>query len=219
MFSEGEKLSLERKFGTSMKDEVTLVVFADDTTLAEDLVGTANSLAAIGPKIKVEVEKVVDGKNQRMGDMRIQNYPVLVLVKGEFNRIRYYGLPSGFEMSPLSDAIVELSASKTGLSSKAKESLATVRRKANIKIFILTTCVYCPIVARHAYRAAIESPRVTAEIIDSQLFSDLAMRHSVMGVPKIILNDNTDITGAVQELDFFQKLKDSDVALIDNIYG
>ena len=202
-----------------MKDDVTLVVFADDTALASELVETAKSLASLGQKIKVEVEKVVDGKNQRMRDMRIENYPVLVITKGDFNRIRYYGLPGGFEISPLSDAIVELSASKAGLSQKARESLATVRRKANIKIFVLTTCVYCPIVARHAYRAAIESPRVTAEVIDSQLFADLAQRHSVMGVPKIILNDNTDITGAIQEMDFFQKLKDSDVALIDSIYG
>lgn len=219
MLSEGERLSLQRKFSTGMKEDIALVVFADDTVLASELVDTAKSLAGLDPRIKVDVEKVVEGKNQRMRDMRIENYPVLVLTKGDFNRIMYYGLPGGFEISPLSDAMAELSASRTGLSQKAKESLATVRRRANIKIFVLTTCVYCPIVARHAYRAAIESPRVTAEIIDSQLFADLAQRHSVMGVPKIILNDNTDITGAVQEMDFFQKLKDSDVALIDSIYG
>jgi len=219
MISEGERLSLQRKFGSGMKDDVTLVVFADDTGIASELIETATSLANLSPKIKVEVEKVVDGKNQRMRDIRIENYPVLVVTKGDFNRIRYYGVPSGFEISPISDAIVELSASKAGLSQKAKDSLATVRRRANIKIFVLTTCAYCPIVARHAYRAAIESQKVTAEIIDSQLFADLAQRHSVMGVPKIILNDNTDITGAIQEMDFFQKLKDSDVALIDSIYG
>ena len=219
MISEGERLSLQRKFSSGMKDDVMLVVFADDTGISSDLVETATSLANLSPKIKVEVEKVVDGKNQRMRDIRIENYPVLVVIKGDFNRIRYYGVPSGFEISPISDAIVELSASKAGLSQKAKDSLATVRRRANIKIFVLTTCAYCPIVARHAYRAAIESQKVTAEIIDSQLFVDLAQRHSVMGVPKIILNDNTDITGAIQETDFFQKLKDSDVALIDSIYG
>ncbi|HJX04375.1 MAG TPA: thioredoxin family protein [Thermoplasmata archaeon] len=219
MLSEGDKLSLQRKFSTGMKDDVTLVIFADDTGISSELIETANSLASLDPRIKVQVEKVVDGKNQRMRDMRIENYPVLVVTKGDFNRIRYYGVPAGFEISPISDAIVELSASRAGLSQKARESLATVRRKANIKIFILTTCVYCPIVARHAYRAAIESPKVTAEIIDSQMFADLAIRHSVMGVPKIVLNDNTDITGAVQEMDFFQKLKDSDVSLIDSIYG
>jgi predicted thioredoxin/glutaredoxin len=60
---------------------------------------------------------------------------------------------------------------------------------------------------------------VTAEIIDSQMFPDLATRHSVMGVPKIILNDNLDITGAITDVEFFDRLRDSDHALIDSIYA
>jgi hypothetical protein len=40
-----------------------------------------------------------------------------------------------------------------------------------------------------------------------------------MGVPKIILNDNLDITGAITDVEFFDKLRDSDHALIDSIYG
>jgi hypothetical protein len=51
------------------------------------------------------------------------------------------------------------------------------------------------------------------------MFTDLATRHSVMGVPKIILNDNLDITGAITDVEFFDKLRDSDHALIDSIYG
>jgi len=220
MFGEGDRIALERKFGSGMKDEVTLVVFIDETVAgSKELVELANVLASFSPKIKVQVEKVENGKNQRMSEMRIENYPVLVVTKGEFSRIRYYGIPAGYEIPPITDAIVELSASHANLAPKSKSIMSTVRRKANIKIFVLTTCVFCPIVARHAYRAAIESQRVTTEIIDSSLFPDLAARHSVMGVPKIILNDNTDITGAIQELDFFQKLKDADVALLDSIYG
>jgi glutaredoxin-like protein len=220
VFGEGDRLALIRKFGTGMKDEISLLVFVDETVAASsDLVAVANSLAQFSPKIKVQIEKVVNGKNPRMSDLRIENYPVLVLSKGDFFRIRYYGIPAGHEISPITDAIVELSSSHANLSQTSKGIMATVRRKANIKIFVLTTCVYCPIVARHAYRAAIESPRVTTEIIDSQLFPDLAIRHSVIGVPKIILNDNTDITGAIQEAEFFGKLKDSDISLIDSMYG
>jgi alkyl hydroperoxide reductase subunit AhpF len=144
---------------------------------------------------------------------------VLILVKGDFSRIRYYGVPAGYEFAPLIDALVELSSMKTPLSPKAKAALQTVRRRANIKIFILTTCTFCPTVARHAFRGAIESPRVTAEVIDSSMFPDLATRHSVLGVPKIILNDNLDITGAITDVEFFEKLRDSDHALLDSIYG
>jgi glutaredoxin-like protein len=220
MLGEGDRIALSRKFGLGMKEEVTLLVFVDESIAAsKDLIDLANTLTRFSPKIKVQVEKVENGKNQRMSDLRIENYPVLVVSKGDFFRIRYYGIPAGHEVPPITDAIVELSNSHANLAPNSKSIMATVRRKANIKIFVLTTCVYCPIVARHAYRAAIESSKVTTEVIDSQLFPDLAMRHSVMGVPKIILNDNTDITGAIQEAEFFGKLKDSDISLIDSMFG
>jgi glutaredoxin-like protein len=220
LLSDSDRSSLERRLSSSLRDDVTILVFVmEGVSASNNLVDLARTIASASPKIKVEVEKVIDGKNQRMKDLKIENVPVVVLVRGDFSRIRYYGIPSGYEMPPLVDAIVELSNSATPLSPNAKSTLSTVRRKANIKVFVLTTCTFCPTVARHAYRAAIESEKVTAEVIDSQLFPDLAARHSVMGVPKIILNDNTDITGAMQEADFFQKLKDSDIAQIDSMFG
>lgn len=220
MLSEGDRASLERRFAQGMKDDVTLLLFVDEgSAMEKELTDFANTLAQTNPKIKVDVQKAEDGKNQRMRELHIEHWPCLVLVKGDFTRIRYYGIPAGYEIPSLVDAIVELSSMRTTLSPKARSALATVRRKANIKIFILTTCQFCPTVARHAYRGAIESPRVTAEIIDSQMFPDLATRHSVMGVPKIILNDNLDITGAITDVEFFDKLRDSDHALIDSMYG
>jgi len=220
MLSEAEKASLQKRFEQLMKDDITLVVFADESAIvSRELVDFAKTLSSLSSKIKLQVEKVEDGKNPRMRDFRVELEPVLILQKGEFSRIHYYGIPNGFETPPILDAIVELSNLKTPLSPKSKSIIQTIRRKANIKIFVLTTCTFCPIVARHAYRASIESPRITAEVIDSQIFSDLAARHSVMGVPKIILNDNLDITGAIQEAEFFEKLKDSDISQIDSIYG
>ena len=220
MLSEAEKASLQKRFEQLMKDDITLVVFADESAIvSRELVDFAKTLSSLSSKIKLQVEKVEDGKNPRMRDFRVELEPVLILQKGEFSRIHYYGIPNGFETPPILDAIVELSNLKTPLSPKSKSIVQTIRRKANIKIFVLTTCTFCPIVARHAYRASIESPRITAEVIDSQIFSDLAARHSVMGVPKIILNDNLDSTGAIQEVEFFEKLKDSDISQIDSIYG
>lgn len=220
MLSEGDRASLERKFAQGMKEDITLLlIFDEGSAIAKELIDLANTLSQITPKIKVDIEPADGGKNPRMRQLHIEHWPCLVLVKGDFARIRYYGIPAGYELPSLIDAIVELSSTSTPLSPKAKSALATVRRRANIKIFILMTCQFCPTVVRHAYRGAIESPRVTTEIIDSQMFPDLATRHSVMGVPKIILNDNLDITGAITDVEFFDKLRDSDHALIDSIYG
>lgn len=219
MLSETDKGVLQRKFA-SMTDEVTLVVFADQALPAsKDLIDFANTMAGLSPKIRVDIEEAQDGRNPRMRELHVDRWPLLLVTKRDFARIRYYGVPLGYELPAVLDAIVELSTSRTALSPRAKSSLATVRRKANIKVFVLATCPFCPTVARHAYRGAIESPNVTAEVIDSAAFPDLAARHAVMGVPKVVLNDNLDITGAMTDTEFFERLRDSDHALIDSMYG
>lgn len=220
MISDSDRSAIQRKFSMGMKEEISILAFVDEgTSVSKEISDFANTMTGFSPLIKADVQDAQDGKNQRMKDLRIENWPVLVLTKGDFSRIRYYGIPLGYELPAITDAIVELSMAATPLSPKAKYMLSNVRRKANIKVFVLTTCPFCPTVARHAFRGAVESPRVTAEVIDSQMFPDLAARHSVMGVPKIILNDNLDITGAISDVEFFEKLRDSDHSLIDSIYG
>lgn len=220
MLSEQDRGVIERKFAQNMKDEVTLLLFADDgSAIAKELLDISKTLASLSDKIKVDAQNSDNGKNQRMKDLHVDRVPCMLVTKGDFTRIRYFGLPAGYEIPPLVDAIAELSKAQTSLSPKARLALSTVRRKANIKIFVLETCPFCPTVARHAYRAAIESQNVTAEIIDSSMNPDLAQRHSVLGVPKIILNDSMDITGAIMETEFFEKLRDADHSLVDSMYG
>ncbi len=220
MLSAAEKESIAHRLAQGMNEEITLLLFLDGgTIISEELKEFGNMMASSSQKIKVDIQTADDGKNEKLKHLHIENWPCMVLVKGDFSRIRYYGIPLGYELPPMIDAMIELSSSKTPLSPAARAALSTVRRRANIKLFVLQTCHFCPTVARHSYRAAIESKNVTAEIIDSSLFPDLAARHSVMGVPKIILNDNMDITGAMVEADFFAKLRDSDHSLIDSMYG
>jgi len=210
----------EHRVANGMIDEVSILLFIEEgTAISTELVDVAGKVAAMSQKIVLQVERADRGRNQRMKGMHIENWPCMVLMKDGFTRIKYYGVPGGYETHALTDAIVELSSSHARLSQKATESLSKVRRKANIKVFVLPTCPFCPTVARHAYRAAIGSPNVTTEVIDTSAFPELAARHSVAGVPKIILNDSMDITGAVDEVDFFEKLHEADVAVLDSMYG
>ncbi len=216
--SEAERSAIQQRLGL-MKAEVTILAFIGDDAISKGLEDFSRSVASLGPRIKLDIQNVEAGKNPSMTTHHVSRWPIALLVKGDFSRIRYYGVPLGYEVPAFLDALVELSSSSTALSPKAKTALSTVRRKANIKVFVLPTCPFCPTVARHAYRGAIESPLVTAEVIDSQMFPDLATRHAVMGVPKIVLNDNLDITGAISDVEFFEKLRDSDHALLDSMYG
>lgn len=200
--------------------QMTLQIFIEkDSAISKQLEAFARSFTSSDPSMVLDIQYAEGGKNEKMQALRIEHWPCMVVKRGDFSRIRYYGIPEGFEIQPLSDAISELRKNSTGLSRQTKDALANIRRRANVKVFVLPTCNFCPVMARLAYRAAIESPRITAEVIDSSMFTDWSQKHLVMGVPKVVLNDITDITGAVSEEQFVEKLRDADYALIDNIYG
>jgi len=58
--------------------------------------------------------------------------------------------------------------------------------------------------ARLAYRMALESPRITADVIEASEFPHLVQKYRVMGVPKTIINENTHVEGAVPEQNLLQ---------------
>ena len=46
---------------------------------------------------------------------------------------------------------------------------------------------------------AVEFGHVTADVIEANEFPDLSRRYGVSGVPKVIINDKVEFTGAVPE--------------------
>ena len=61
-------------------------------------------------------------------------------------------------------------------------------------------------VARLAHAMAMESPKITAEVIQGQEFQHLARQHAVRSVPKTIFNNVVELSGAVPEPIFLDRL-------------
>ena len=53
---------------------------------------------------------------------------------------------------------------------------------------------------------AMETPRVTADVIEAQEFPHLARTYAVQAVPKIVMNDVVEIVGAVPEPTLLHRL-------------
>ncbi len=53
---------------------------------------------------------------------------------------------------------------------------------------------------------AIESPRVTADVVEIQEFPALAQAYGVRGVPLTVINDSVTFSGAVTEEEFLSRL-------------
>jgi hypothetical protein len=54
---------------------------------------------------------------------------------------------------------------------------------------------------------AVESERVTADVIEAMEFPDLAQRYRVRGVPKVVINDSVEFVGALPEGQFLEYVK------------
>jgi predicted DsbA family dithiol-disulfide isomerase len=57
-----------------------------------------------------------------------------------------------------------------------------------------------------AHKAAIESNYVRADMIEVQEFPHLAVKYNVMGVPKVVINENVQFSGALPEDQFIRKI-------------
>jgi predicted DsbA family dithiol-disulfide isomerase len=53
-----------------------------------------------------------------------------------------------------------------------------------------------------AHQMAIESDRVTADVIEANEFPELSAAYAVSGVPKIVVNDRVELLGSQPESRF-----------------
>jgi len=102
------------------------------------------------------------------------------------------------------DNIINVSKGTTNLSEETKKKLQAIEKPVHIQVFVTLTCPYCPIAAGLAHKFAIESDKVRADVIEVGEFPHLGQKYSVMGVPKIVINERMELVGAVPESQFVE---------------
>ena len=136
----------------------------------------------------------------------IERIPATVIMGDEDYGIRIFGIPSGYEYQTLIDDIIDVSNRNSGLSEATKLALKAVDKDIRIQVFVTPTCPYCGIAVRLAHQFALESPRITGEMIESTEFPELSDKYKVRGVPKTIVNETIHFEGAVPEEVFLENV-------------
>ncbi len=103
--------------------------------------------------------------------------------------IRYYGIPAGHEFNSLVHDLLLVSKGESGLNEKTRQFLSGLKKPVHLQVFVTPTCPYCPSAVVLAHRMAMESPFVTADMVEATEFPELSERYGVSGVPHTIIND------------------------------
>jgi glutaredoxin-like protein len=210
-----DREAVQRRFDTELKRDVDITLYTQGNTglyipgrecrycgPTQELV---EEVSVLSPKIHLEVVDIY--RDQESAASRgVDRIPALVIGGDNSGNAKFFGMPSGFEFALLLDSIVAASSRRSPLQLETRRRLRALEEDVHIRVFVTPSCKYCPTVARVAHLMALESPRVKADVIEIQEFPDLAGLYRVMGVPKTVINDSVQFTGAVSEEVFVRRV-------------
>jgi glutaredoxin-like protein len=168
-----------------------------------------DELPQLSDRITIEEANVVlDG--ERAAAYGVDRAPAIVVLFEENGtvvdtRIRFLGAPAGYEFVALIEAVRLAGGGTSRLSAPSLERLAAVDASTVMRVFTTPSCPHCPRAVALANEMAFASPHVTAYAVEATEFPDLARQYQVSGVPKTVVNDRTEILGALPEEAFLEQ--------------
>jgi len=200
LIPEEHKKHLQDKFVSKLVNPVRLIVFTQEyeCPYCAQARGLIEELAGLSDKLNVEVYNFVANSDKARA-YGVDKVPAVAIIGAKDYGLRFYGLPYGYEFQTLLEGIVSASRGMAEISEEAREKLRSIKSPVHIQVFVTLTCPYCPSVASLAFKFAVESDMVRADVVDVGEFPHIGQKYGVMGVPKTVINEKVEFLGAVPE--------------------
>ena len=200
LIPDDKKEQLRNEFKEKLEGAVKIVMFTQELEcrFCSDTRQLIQEVAALNEKIAVEIYDFV-ADAQKAKEYGVDKIPALAVIGEKDYGVRIYGIPYGYELQTLTEAMISVSRGKTDLPDKAKEILAEVKAPVHIQVFVTLTCPHCAAAAAVAHKLAVESNMIRADVIDASEFPTLAQKYAVIGVPKVVINEKVEFVGAFSE--------------------
>lgn len=205
MISEEHKKHLQEELASKLQSLVRLIVFTQEyeCPYCAQTRRLVEELASLSDQIRVEVHDfVADAVKARA--YGVDKVPAVAIVGEKDFGVRFYGLPYGYEFATLLEGIIAVSRGRADISESVRERLKGIKEPVHIQVFVTLTCPYCPSIASLAYKFAVESDMIRADVIDVSEFPHIGHKYAVMGVPKTVINEKVEFVGAVPEEIFLE---------------
>jgi len=201
-----------------MKDEVELVYFTQEIECptCKDGHSFLSEIVSLNSKLKLTVHTFVKD-HEAAEKLGIDKIPAIAVLDkdGQDTRMRFYGIPAGYEINSFLGAILETSSHVTDIPKEIKERIDKINTDVHIQVFVSLGCPHCPDAVSAAHLLAKENSHIRADMVETSTFPHIAIRYNVSGVPKVVFNDKYEFLGAqpvMAYLDVIDKLAEEGVA-------
>ncbi len=187
-----------RQVFSEMKDDVTMVLFTEEGECysCAETMGLLEEIEELSDKIhlrKLDLNKDIEEAKK----YNIEMTPSFVLLdrNGEYQGVKFNGIPAGHEINSFIPALLEMSGVRQDIPADFAQRVAKIDKPVNIKVFVTLSCPHCPGAVQKAHVLAMMNKNIVGEMIEAQTFSDLSNKFNVSGVPKIVINDTLELVG------------------------
>ena len=216
-----EKSRLKRDFRKHLKSDVGIRFYTQrpspiaipgrDCRYCPQAQQLLEELAALSPRLKLETLDFYS-EAQSAGDEGVTRIPATVIGPDSGGRVRFFGLPMGYQLPVLIDGIKSVSRGATRLSVNSRKQLRRVNRPVHLQIFVTPGSEVAAGMALLAHAMAVESPNVRADVIEAEEFPDLARRYGLRQAPLTVINEFATVSGMVGESELLERVLQTGVA-------
>ena len=208
VLQERARNAIRQQFETELKSDVSIRMYTRLNSLlyipgrecmnCESTRQLLEEVCSLSDRVELQVIDFY-GDTESALALGIDRVPAVLIGPEGKDNVRYFGMPSGFEMQVLLDTMTAAATKRSRLQLETRRQLKRLKEDVHVKVFVTPGCHYCPAVAGLAHLMALESERVTADVIEVGEFQDLARAYNVMSVPKTVINDRVQLVGTVTE--------------------
>jgi len=139
MYSQGAATDLQRRLA-ALSSPVRLVFFTQTFACDPCLPArqAADRIAALSDVVTVEEHNLVLDREQ-VAEYGVEWAPALAVIGAEDAGMRYYGIPDGYEIESLVDAIEIAAGGGPTLSDDSLDALDTLERDVHLRVFVTPT--------------------------------------------------------------------------------
>ena len=171
-----------------MERPLLLKLYLDSRPVSEELEQFITALTALSDKLAIDV---VD----RQADVAFAPCVEVCQADGTPTGLAFHGVPSGHEFTSFVLGLYNAAGPGQALDEDAREQIAAITNKTDMKILVTLSCTMCPDLVVAAQRIAAANPNVTAHIYDIRHFENLKNQYNVMSVPCMVLNNQSVFFG------------------------
>lgn len=149
IISEKDQETIRNHFDENITRDVEIIMFTEQPSpiivpgreqceTCEPTRQLLEEVAALSDYVKLTVHELSKAKEAAFA-LGIDRVPAFVIEGASRGRVRFFGIPSGYEFSSFISDLVDVSKGETDLSEETRQFLATLEEDVHIKVFTTPT--------------------------------------------------------------------------------